>query len=66
MSESLQVPQPYKARTYTVKEIDGHLEFISQVLKYGSKENRPGTMRRANDWLDKRNEICPPHQEQNR
>jgi len=45
------------ADKYTIKDVDGHLEFISTTLKYGHKSNRQNCMRRANQWLDIRLEL---------
>lgn len=59
MLENLQV-QPFRSKVYTVKQIDEHLYFISQIILLGDKKHRSTAFRRADNWLDMRIEICPP------
>lgn len=43
--------------TFTIKTIDEHLAFISDLIRHGSDESREVCFIRADYWLDKRNEL---------
>lgn len=42
---------------YTVEEIDSELAKISELLRFSDEKTKKIYIRKANQWLDKRNEY---------
>lgn len=61
MSVSPLAAAPSETKIYTLEEIDENLAALSKYIK--TTENKELYNRRINKWLDRRNRICPPEQQ---
>lgn len=56
---NLPVAAPFRSQTYTIEEVDTELSKIGNLLRLTDKgtDLRKQYIRRANQWLDVRNEL---------